>query len=241
MPRATQNTGTDKGMKVSYSIVDLYFRYVLPGERVYRALRIPKWVWPEAIVFTGFFFSCLAGLSFSCAVTSAWGGALAALFVYGNLIADHMDGRHARATNQCTNGGEILDHFFDPLSFSVITIGIAYAVGRLDLALLTVLGIYGNVSTVFQEAKITGTLALKTVGPAEARILFMTFGLVTSYLQHAYGQDYAASFVTSFLVFTGVLTLGQMSVELFRTVRRVNREGPPPDCSPWKVGNQHAE
>lgn len=223
--------------KITESFIDRHCRWILPGDGVYKFLRIPAWIPPEAIVLLGFAFSCAAGYAFSIAPHNPTFALLAILAVYGNLLADHMDGRHARATGQCRNGGEILDHFFDPLSFSVITVGLAYGVNRLDLAIVTILGIYGNVSTVFQEAKMLQRLTLKTVGPAEARFLFMSFALSLYFIFTYQGEQQAVWFQTAFLYGTGVLTLGQMVIELIRTVDRVNREGPPPDNRPWVVAH----
>jgi phosphatidylglycerophosphate synthase len=52
---------------------------------------------------------------------------LAALGVALNHTCDVLDGTHARATNQCRNGGELLDHFVDPLSFAYWAAGLSSA------------------------------------------------------------------------------------------------------------------
>jgi len=213
--------------KVTEGIIDRYFFFIAPGERVYKALHIPKALPPECIVLLGFFFSAAAGIAFSQAENYVYAGLLGSLFVYGNLVSDYMDGRHARATGQCRNGGEILDHFFDPLSFAVIVIGIGSSVNRLDLSIALILGIYGNAALVFQEAMIMGVLTLKKIGPNEARLLFIGYGFLVWWQQ-------SASFGVIFLYFSSALSLGQLAFELIKTVNRVNREGPPPDNTPWQ-------
>jgi len=213
--------------KVTEGIIDKYFFFIAPGERVYRMLHIPRWLPPEAIVILGFLFSVAAAFGFSYAHLHPHAALLASLFVYGNMVSDYMDGRHARATGQCRNGGEILDHFFDPLSFAVIVIGIGASVNRLDLAIGSVLGIYGNAALVFQEAMIMTVLTLKKVGPNEARLLFMGYGVLVWWLK-------SEAVTVNFLYVSAALSLGQLVIELVRTVNRVNRDGPPPDNTPWQ-------
>jgi len=142
-----------------------------------------------------------------------------------------MDGRHARTTGQCRNGGELLDHFFDPLSFSVIIIGFGVAVNQPYLALLTVLGIYCNVAIVFQEAMIMGTLTLKVIGPNEARVLYMFAGLVQSTVVYSGLPGHVVPL--GMLVVATLLSVVQTIVELYKTVEKVNKYGPEPDNDGW--------
>jgi phosphatidylglycerophosphate synthase len=211
--------------------VDTYFYFICPGEKFYKFLRIPKSFPPEGIVLLGFIFSCLAAICFALSPSYPIAGFLAALCVYGNFVSDYMDGRHARTTGQCRNGGELLDHFFDPLSFSVIIIGFGVAVSQPYLALLTVLGIYCNVAIVFQEAMIMGVLTLKVIGPNEARVLYMFAGIVQSLVVYSGVSGHVVPM--GMLVVACLLSVSQTVIELFKTVEKVNKYGPEPDNEGW--------
>eukprot|EP01098_Paradermamoeba_levis_P006783 TRINITY_DN2825_c0_g1_i1.p1 TRINITY_DN2825_c0_g1~~TRINITY_DN2825_c0_g1_i1.p1 ORF type:complete len:256 (+),score=73.77 TRINITY_DN2825_c0_g1_i1:875-1642(+) len=232
---ATTNTTpqrVQKRQKVSEGIVDTYFFFICPGEKFYKWLNIPSSFPPEGIVLLGFAFSALAAFFFAYSTTVPICGLLAALCVYGNFVSDYMDGRHARSTGQCRNGGELLDHFFDPLSFSVVITGVGYAVGRLDLSLAVTIGIYGNVAIVFQEAMIMGVLTLKSIGPNEARLLYIFLGILQT-CSMAFKWFSPTFFPYALLYTSALLSLGQMVVELINTVNRVNKFGPPPDNEGW--------
>jgi len=89
-----------------------------PIKSLYEILPIPSWFPPKGIVGLGHLSAIAGALGFAYSTSTTWGGLLAALGVFGNHAADCVDGTHARRTNQCRNGGELLDHFTDPLSFS---------------------------------------------------------------------------------------------------------------------------
>lgn len=82
----------------------------------YRVLLIPRWFVSEGIVLCGHLIAP-AGVDGFGYLTKTWGGALVA----SNHLCDRGDGAHARRTRQFLNGGELLDHFTDPRSFSYWT------------------------------------------------------------------------------------------------------------------------
>eukprot|EP00128_Syssomonas_multiformis_P000901 Colp12_sorted_trinity150504_noHs@5745 len=88
----------EKREKVSEGFVDLYLYFLCPGENVYNALHIPKWLPPEAIVGIGYLCSFLAAVCFSYTAQSTAACVFAALFVYGNFVADYMDGRFSSSS-----------------------------------------------------------------------------------------------------------------------------------------------
>ena len=119
------------------------------------------------------------------------------------------------------NGGEVLDHFFDPLSFCVIIWGIGACCESYNMAIICVLGIYCNATILFQEAMIMKTLEMKAIGPNEARVLYMCLGAVLSYLticlddsefigeQYCFLQSLSArSAATGFMWLSTALTIG---------------------------------
>ena len=85
---------------------------------------------------------------------------LTAIGVIGNHTADCIDGTHARRTGQCRNGGELLDHFTDPLSFAYWLVGIGVACGRLDLALVAVICLFAIAVLTNIKAKLIGEFTL---------------------------------------------------------------------------------
>ena len=116
--------------RISHSLLDPHIGP--PIKRLYPMLRIPKWFPPEGIVLSGHVFAIVGAIGFAFSVSHFWGGILVAIGVAGNHFADCIDGTHARATNQCRNGGELLDHFTDPLSFAYWIFGWSWAVERLE-------------------------------------------------------------------------------------------------------------
>ena len=115
--------------RVSYSLLDPWFSG--PLKALYPRLPIPRRLPPEAIVACGHLAAIAGAVGFALSTRWAWAGVLAAVGVALNHTCDVLDGTHARATGQCRNGGELLDHFVDPLSFSYWAAGLAF--GACDL------------------------------------------------------------------------------------------------------------
>ena len=225
--------------RVSHSFLDPVVVPLVP--RLYRALCIPRWFPPEGIVVGGHLVAAGGGLAFAFSTRFWWAGLLSALAVVGNHLADMVDGTHARQTGQCRNGGELLDHFFDPLSFSYWAIGIGVSCGRLDLGLVGVLCIYTTAVLTSIKAKMTGRFTLARFGPTEFKALLAMYALVLAGVRA--GTSESAARRTALVFFSGLLVIGvgQLLVNLVRAIREVNATGAAPDTSEWELAKRTDE
>ena len=164
--------------RISHSILDPWIGPRL--KRLYGVLPIPDWFPPEGIVLTGHALAILATFGFAYSTSQWWGGILVAVGVFGNHTTDCLDGTHARATGQCRNGGELLDHFTDPLSFSYWLVGIAISCGRLDWGLVAVICLFATAVLTNIKAKMIGEFTLASFGPTEFKVLLTVYGLLLS-------------------------------------------------------------
>jgi phosphatidylglycerophosphate synthase len=174
----------------------------------------------------------LGGIGFAFATHSWWGGMLAAVGILGNHTADCIDGTHARSTGQCRNGGELLDHFTDPISFTYWLIGIGYSVNRLDLSLVAVVCLLALAILVNIKAKLLGEFTLERFGPTEFKTLLLSFGLVLSGV-FVFNPALVVSVSTWGLVLLVLTGLFQVPYRLVNAVREVNLRGDEPDNSEW--------
>ncbi len=218
--------------RVSHSLLDPWL--TTPLKSLYRWLPIPQSLPPEAIVIAGHLLAIVAAVGFAYSTSHWWGGIGVACGVAGNHLADCLDGTHARATGQCRNGGELLDHFFDPLSFSYWLVGLAISCQRLDLGLVAVIGLYATANLTNIRAKMIGEFTLARFGPTEFKTLLVGYGLLLSFLQTKtvgglQPQTVALVFFSSLIV----IGLTQLVLQLVTSVGRVNRDGAPPDNSEW--------
>lgn len=222
--------------RISYSLLDPWL--TLPLKRIYGRLPIPAAFPPEGIVLAGHGFAALAGVGFAFSTRFWWGGLLAAVGVALNHGADVLDGTHARTTQQCRNGGELLDHFLDPLSFTYWLTGIAVSCGRLDLGLVAVVCLYATAVLTNIKAKLTGEFTLARFGPTEFKTLLALYTTVLSLFTLG-GMDGGSQFLPpqkmAFWFFSSLIVVGviQLIVHLVLAVRQVNAGGPPPDTSEW--------
>jgi phosphatidylglycerophosphate synthase len=199
---------------------------------LYRYLRIPRWFPPEGIILVGHLFAILGAVGFAFSTRFWWGGLLAVIGVVGNHTADCVDGTHARATGQCRNGGELLDHFTDPLSFAYWLVGIGIACGSLTLALVAVICLFAIAVLTNIKAKLLGEFTLSHFGPTEFKSLLAIFGIVLSavtFAQQGLGQGVALVGMAT-LIGLGLI---QLPIQLVRAVKEVNRYGSEPDTSEW--------
>lgn len=233
--------------RVSHSLLDPYVGP--PIKRLYKYLPIPRWYPPEGIILIGHLAAILGAIGFAYSTVTWWGGLLLALGVLGNHTADSLDGTHARATDQCRNGGELLDHFTDPLSFSYWIIGWGVSIGRLDLALAAVVILYATALLVSIKAKMTGEFTLASFGPTEFKSLLFLYGislaLIVTTTSPAAGSLASASSARTishaFFVFMLVVGIVQLVANLVLAVRDVNRHGEPPDSSEWEIARKTPE
>lgn len=219
--------------RISHSVLDPWIGPRLKS--LYPLLRIPRWFPPEGIVLAGHGFAIAGAVGFALSTTHWWGGLLAAFGVIANHTADCVDGTHARSTGQCRNGGELLDHFTDPLSFAYWLIGIGVACGRLDLALAAVTCLFATAVLTNIKAKLIGEFTLARFGPTEFKTLLATFGVVIAALS-LWTTISIPLAATIFYVALIVIGLIQLPVNLFRAVIEVNRSGKQADTSEWVTG-----
>lgn len=224
--------------RVSHSLLDPLIMPMVPG--LYRSLCIPRWFPPEGIVLIGHLLGIAGAIGFAYSSWSWVGGFVAALGVGGNHAADMVDGTHARSTDQCRNGGELLDHFTDPLSFSYWAIGLGVSCGRLDLALAGVVCIYATAVLTNIKAKLMGEFTLARFGPTEFKAILIVWGLTISVMNLTAVSGVpakAALWFYTMLVSVGVI---QLLINLVRAVRAVNRAATPPDTTAWQLGQPSA-
>jgi len=221
--------------RVSHSLLDPVLMPLVPP--LYRLLHIPCRFPPEGIVLTGHLIAIVGAVGFAYCSAVWWGGLLVALGVGGNHMCDMVDGTHARTTNQCRNGGELLDHFTDPLSFSYWIVGMAIAVDNLYMGLAGVILIYATAVLTSIRAKLVGRFTLARFGPTEMKVIFVLFGLTMSILT-ALSPPSLPPVRAALAFFWTMLAIGlvQLLVNLVRGIREVNREGEPPDTSGWQLG-----
>lgn len=219
--------------RISYSLLDPVF---MPGIRwLYGKMHIPTAFPPEGLIAVGHCLAILAAAGFAYAPSRWWGGLLVAFGVVGNHLVDCWDGAHARATNQCRNGGELLDHFVDPLSFSYYLSGMAVAIDRLDWGLAAMICLYATSVLTNIKAKMIGEFTLARFGPTEFKSLLILYGLAMVFWPRA--RDLPSTGVDSVratkwffgtLILTGI---AQLVVNLIHAVREVNAVGKSPDTT----------
>ncbi len=217
--------------RVSHSLLDPFYSRLIPG--IYRFLRIPPKFPPEGIVLAGHLLAALGAVGFAMAGRHALGGLLVVIGVAGNHVADMVDGTHARSTGQCRNGGELLDHFTDPLSFSYWMIGMSLAAKMPYVGIVCILCIYATAVLTNIRAKITGEFVLARFGPTEFKTLLAGFGVLL-FISDLEGKGGGAYLVGAVLPVLAVVGVVQLVWGLRTAVEDVNRSGAEPDTSEWE-------
>jgi phosphatidylglycerophosphate synthase len=222
----------EKPRRVTRSILDpLFLPFVKP---VYRMLRIPRGFPPEGIIGVGHLSAIIGALGLAFALRSPVLAIIGAIGVAGSHIADMVDGTHARETNQCRNGGELLDHFVDPLAFSYWAIGLAVSCGAWPYGYAAVIVIFATALLTNIKAKITGEFTLAPFGSTEMRTLLVIYGIL---------QAFMASRALAFWLLVGGTAAGAATllIMLIQAVRQVNASGVEPDETPWELAGQTPE
>ena len=217
--------------RVSHSLLDPFYSQFVPV--IYRAMRIPRAFPPEGIVLAGHLLAAAGGYGFAMSGAHWWGGLLVIIGVAGNHIADMVDGTHARATGQCRNGGELLDHFTDPLSFSYWMIGMSVAAGTPYWGITCILCIYATAVLTNIRAKLTGEFTLAWFGPTEFKTLLVLFGGVLL-LVGTEDADACGVMIAVALKVLACVGIIQLALNLRKAVGDVNRHGGKPDTSEWE-------
>lgn len=219
--------------RISHSILDPVIGPRL--QSAYRHLPIPNGLPPEAIVLTGHLSAIVGAFGLAYSTTYAWGGVLAVAGIAGNHFADCIDGTHARATGQCRHGGELLDHFTDPMSFAYWLIGIGVACSRIDLALIAVVVLFAMAVLTNIKAKLIGEFTLAKYGPTEFKATLIAIAALTAVtFIPAVTINATAMLTTAYygLIGTGLVLLPW---QLVRAVIEVNQSETQPDTSPWEL------
>ena len=218
--------------RVSHSVLDPWIGP--PIKKLYPCLPIPAGFPPEGIIAFGHLAAILAAFGLANCASYWWGGLLATVGVASNHIADCLDGTHARSTGQCRNGGELLDHFTDPLSFAYWMIGLGVCCGKLELALVAVICIYAMAVLTNIKAKIVGEFQLASFGPSKFKVLLVVFGLVMCSLTAVETTTiFPGKFALWFFCVLIVVGIVQLVWNLVLSVRDVNVADTSPDTSEW--------
>ena len=216
--------------RVSHSLLDPFIGPAL--QSLYPLLLIPRKFPPEGIILIGHLFAIVGAIGFAFSTQIWWCGLLAAVGVVANHTADCVDGTHARATGQCRNGGELLDHFTDPISFAYWLVGIGVAGSRLDLALVAVICLFAIAILTNIKAKLLGEFTLARFGPTELKATLCLFGICLSTVT-LLTPEWASAFVLAGLLVLIVIGLTQLPLHLLRAVKEVNGCDQQPDTSEW--------
>ena len=220
------------GKRISHSWLDPWVGP--PLKSLYQVIPIPRMFPPEGIILVGHLLAILAAIGFAYSTSRWWGGLLVALGVIGNHTADCIDGTHARATGQCRNGGELLDHFTDPLSFAYWLVGLAISCKQPYCGLVAVICLYALAVLTNLKAKMIGEFTLSQFGPTEFKTLLSIYGLCMSASLLA-GQDTAFTMTVAHYFLRILIAIGviQLVTQLWHSVQEVNQNGTPPDTSEW--------
>lgn len=209
--------------KVSHSVIDILLnRRFRLKPRLYRILPIPRKLPPEALVGTGFAMAVTSGLAFSQSA-DGWWGAAAALFAVLYWLCDLVDGEHARQTGQCRNGGELLDHFADPLAISIVAVGVGFSISSTWLGFVSALLVYANAYLVMLRTSITGVLIMPRMGTAEAVAAAVILGVGSTLCATTGHQQGGEIFRTAMLAAAAGTACLQVTTGLVSAVREVNR------------------
>jgi len=219
--------------RISRSLLDPILFPLVP--RLYKLLALPKKLWPESIVVAGNLIAGAGAVALAFSTQLWWCGILAAVAVAGNHAADMIDGTHARKTGQCRNGGELLDHFLDPLSFSYWLIAISVSVDRLELGLALVVILYATALLTSIKAKITGKFVLSRFGPTEFKGLLVFYGILMATVVASFGSAAGATVAMVSLAVLLVVGVLQLTRNLVKGVREVNDCGAAADATPWQL------
>jgi len=226
--------------RVSYSLLDPWLS--VPIKRQYPRLGIPARLPPELIVGCGHVAAVVGAAGFALSTRYAWGGALAALGVALNHTCDLLDGTHARATGQCRNGGELLDHFVDPLSFAYWVAGLAFSAGAYSawapwVGMAGVAVIYATAVLTNIRAKMIGEFTLARFGPTEFKTLLVLFAVMQVALVGGAADNPGtpARLAFWFVAVMSAAGFAQLNLSLWRAVRDVNAQGATaPDTTEWE-------
>lgn len=216
--------------RISHSLLDPLL--TTPIRQYYPALHLPQWLPPEAIVVAGHLCAVGAAVALALTPTLWWLGFVTAALVVGHHLCDVFDGQHARATGQCRHGGELLDHFLDPMSISYLVIGWAFAAGHPLWALPGVVVVMATAVLTNIKAKLGGTFELPRLGPTEFKT-FMAVLPASASLGMLLGPALTQTTLAWLLAGLTVIAVIRLPFELVAAVRSVNASDVQVDETEW--------
>uniref|UniRef100_A0A6B2L7B8 Uncharacterized protein n=1 Tax=Arcella intermedia TaxID=1963864 RepID=A0A6B2L7B8_9EUKA len=172
---------------------------------------VPKWIAPNLITLTGFFFILLSyflTLSYAPTLSESlprWLYLLNAVGLFIYQLLDALDGKQARRTKSSSPLGELFDHGCDALTtvFLSLVTATALKVGSGPLIYLNVVGLMGTFFLTAWDTYFNGILDLWYINVTEAQF----FGMIIQLLPFAYGPNF---FLTTVQIGAYTLTLGQL-------------------------------
>jgi phosphatidylglycerophosphate synthase len=144
---------------------------------------LPPTLKPNTITITGFIFVLLNYVFIHLSIKGYYIGYIfgsMALFIY--LLADNIDGMHARFTNQTSKLGGFLDQWFDGISLPLIAFPIMYSLNIKGFTLLFLICLLTlSCFLLYIEQLVYGIFYKPAFGPNEFLILVI-IGYVLIYL-----------------------------------------------------------
>lgn len=217
--------------RVSHSLLDPYL--TTPIRPWYRWLRLPPRMPPEAIVLTGHAAAIAAAACWGFAGTHPALAFIAAALIVMHHLCDVFDGQHARATGQCRHGGELLDHFCDPLSIAYLILGWAAIAGNVAWAIPGVVIVMATAVLTNIKAKLGGDFELPRFGPTELKTFLAILAGLTGWGM-TWDADQTRSVLAAILLGVSLIAALRLPFELAAAIRSVNRSTAPVDQSEWQ-------
>lgn len=224
-------------LKISSSRIDARLVPIVRG--FYAAHPIPSRVPPELIVISGHLVALIAGLSLALSTRAWWWGVIGAVCVFLNQITDMLDGTHARATGQCRNSGDLLDHFLDPLSYAYWVIGIGVAADSIALVIPALLLLYSFITLTYILQRMTGELRIPRLGSTEYRFFIVLYGIISALICAILGESVAIRVAFYSLLAMMISYFLELVLQLRKSIKRVDTEFKLQDVDAWHAQGPH--
>jgi phosphatidylglycerophosphate synthase len=172
---------------------------------------LPGRLSPNQITAMGLAAGLLGAACYALAGRSRWLFLGAILGVFAHIVADNLDGFHARKWNKCSQAGAYFDILSDVLvtTFCLIAIGLGgYASFQIVLFLVPLYGIY--YITALHSIYLVGVFPFPRMGPFEVHASFALIAL----LNLIFGTvTFSVAGIGLYL--TDVVLLGGLLIEAF--------------------------
>ncbi len=148
---------------------------------------------------------------------------LAGILMFCSMLTDHVDGLHARRTNQTSKYGEALDHWFDALHVPLAAAGIAVTLGAsgwlLASVIITAGGVYNAQLILYYDTK---KFIYPPTGGAWAQVM-LSVAYVLVGLIYFFGPSTQPYFITATEVFMWLVVVGNIRNIFFYLPRLARR------------------